>query len=147
MEAPYGALQEVKLILDSNCYISYLNRRDERQFEIMSKLMEAVSRTEHEVVLTGHNMTEIAYVLQSIYNMESRRVHEILAAFINNPGIEFSAGHFPARLLEFWPGQIKDYGDAVIASAASVLGTRVFTFDQGFSRALRRLDLEANMSM
>ena len=145
MEKKSGAVPKVKLILDTNCYISYLNQRNREQHRLVSGILESVSRAEHDVLLTGHNMTEIAFVLKSIYEMEAKRIHQILSALLNNPGIEFSPGHYPLQLLELWPTKVKDYGHAVLASAAKTLGAEVFTFDQPFARSLKRLQLLADL--
>ncbi len=135
----------MRLILDTNCYVSYLNRRDPAQHKSVSQLMDAASRAEHEVLMTGHNMTELVFVLQTVYAMNSKMVHEILSALLANPGFEFAPGHHPEEILKIWPNQVKDYGDAVLAAAASVLGAKICTFDQAFARVLRKADLHADL--
>ncbi len=135
----------MRLILDTNCYISYLNRRDRAQHKAVSVLIDSVSRAEHEVLMTGHNMTEMVFVLQNVYEMNSRVIHEILSALLANPGFEFSPAHHPEEILRIWPNQVKDYGDAVLAAAASVLGAKICTFDRAFARVLRKVDLHADL--
>ncbi len=135
----------MRLILDTNCYVSYLSRRDPAQHKSVSLLIEAVSRAEHEVLLTGHNMTELVFVLQSVYEMKSRMVHAILSALLANPGFEFEPGHHPEEILKIWPNQIKDYGDAVLAAAASVLGAKICTFNRAFARVLRKAELHSDL--
>jgi predicted nucleic acid-binding protein len=135
----------MKLILDTNCYISYLNRRNEKQHHIISTLLDSITKSEHEVYFTGHNMTEIVSVLQSIYKAEPLKIHEILTDLLETPGFEFIPGHYAEEILKIWPNKVKDYGDAVIASSAYVLNAKVVTFDQAFSRSLEKLGLRANV--
>jgi predicted nucleic acid-binding protein len=145
MEEARGAVPPMRLILDTNCYVSYLNQRDKGQHKSVSLLMDAVSRAEHEVLMTGHNMTEMVFVLQNVYEMDAKMIHEILTALLANPGFEFAPGHHPEEILKIWPNQVKDYGDAVLAAAASALGAKICTFDQAFARVLRKVDLHADL--
>ena len=112
---------------------------------MVTGLIESISRAEYEVLFTGHNMTEIVFVLQSVYDVELRKVRGILRDLLDNPGFEFVPGYHAEELLTLWPSRIRDYGDAVFASAATVLGARVVTVDRAFARALDRLELNAGL--
>lgn len=115
------------------------------QHRAVSALMEAVSRAEHEVLLIAHNMTEMVFVLQNVYEMNSLTVRKILSALLANPGFEFVAGHHPEKILKIWPNPMKDYGDAVLAAAASASGAQICTFDRAFARVLRKSNLYADL--
>lgn len=135
----------MKLIIDTNCYLSFLNRRNEKQHMLVSNLVAAVSRAEHEVLVTGHNISEIVFVLQSVYHLKHASIKAMLAALFANPGFEFSHGYYPEEILKLWPGKIRDFGDAVLGSAASMLEAKVYTFDRIFARSLSKLHLLADL--
>jgi len=136
----------MKVILDTNCYISFISKRHAGQHAKMVDLMDAVSRMELEVLLTGHNFTEIVFVMESVYKRPVREIKGMLVDLLRNPGIYFEAAHFPEALFRLWPEIIKDYGDAVLAAAAYMLDAKVFTFDEAFARALRKQGLLASIS-
>ncbi len=136
----------MKVILDTNCYISFINRRHVAQHKKMLDIMEAVSRLELEVLLTGHNVTEIVFVMESVYERPAQEIKGMLFDLLRNPGISFESAYFPDGLLRLWPEAIKDYGDAVLAAAASTLNAKVFTFDEAFAKALKKQGLLAELS-
>lgn len=136
----------MKVILDTNCYISYISKRHAAQHKQMVEFWEEVSRLEYEVVLTGHNISELVFVLNSVYDVSVKEIKTIISDLMRNPGVVFESGHFPGTTLELWPDPIKDYGDAVLAAAASNLQAKVFTFDAAFVRGLNKLNLLAHIS-
>ena len=132
----------MKLILDTNCYISFLNRRDEEQHLKMVEFFESVSRTEFEVILISHNLTEISFVFQSIYNIDKAKIKTILNDLLQNPGVHYECGYFPELTLSLWQKQIKDYGDAILAAASISLGASILSFDKVFLKELKRMGVE-----
>jgi predicted nucleic acid-binding protein len=113
----------MKLILDTNCYISFLNKRNEQQHQKMVEFWEAVSRAEFEVIVISHNLTEISFVFQSIYNIDKSKIKTILSDLLQNPGVHYECGYFPELIFSIWQKQIKDYGDAVLAAASISLSS------------------------
>ncbi|TGL60524.1 type II toxin-antitoxin system VapC family toxin [Leptospira sarikeiensis] len=131
----------MKLILDTNCYISFLNKRNPEQHDKMVSLWEKVSRLEYEVILTSHNISEIVFVFKSIYSVPQEDIHRIIQDLLINPGVNFEPAYFPEIVLSIWPKNIKDYGDAVLAGAAKFFGAGVLTFDREFSKSLKKLNI------
>jgi predicted nucleic acid-binding protein len=133
----------MKLILDTNCYISFLNQRNLEQHIKMVSLWEKVSRLECEVVLTSHNISEIVFVFSSFYSVDQTKINQLVKDLLSNPGVSFDAGYFPDLIFKFWPRHIKDYGDAVFAAASHTLEAKIVTFDRDFSKALKKLNMES----
>ncbi len=131
----------MRLILDTNCYISFLNRRNREQHEKMVSFWEKVSRLEYEVILTSHNISEIVFVFKSIYSVEQNEINLIIKDLIANPGVKYEPAYYPESILMLWPKNIKDYGEAVLAAASQLLEAQIVTFDQDFSKALKKLNM------
>ncbi|EMO63583.1 PIN domain protein [Leptospira borgpetersenii serovar Pomona str. 200901868] len=131
----------MKLILDTNCYISFLNQRNLEQHTKMVLLWEKVSRLEYEVILTSHNITEIVFVFKSIYAVGQSKLNQIIKDLLINPGVIYESAYYPELILQLWPKGIKDYGDAVLAAASQSLEAQIVTFDQNFSKSLKKLNL------
>lgn len=132
----------MKLILDTNCYISFLNQRNREQHGKMVSFWERVSRLECEVLLTSHNISEIVFVFKSIYSVDQKEINQIIHDLIANPGVSFEPAYFPETILSLWPNHIKDYGDAVLAAGGKELEAKIVTFDREFSKSLKKLNLE-----
>ncbi|PJZ68271.1 twitching motility protein PilT [Leptospira perolatii] len=132
----------MKLILDTNCYLSFLNQRNQEQHQKMVSFWERISRLEYEVILTSHNISEIVFVFKSIYSVEQKEIHQIIQDLMANPGVLFEPAYYPETILSLWPKHIKDYGDAVLAAASKTLEAKIATFDQGFIKSLKKLHID-----
>ena len=108
-------------LIDTNCLISYVTDRNLAQQEQIAAVIEDASRLRREVYVIGNVVTEFVYVLQSVYEEESEFIRALLSALFTNPGVSYLPTYPLADVLDIWPEQIGDYGDAVIAAAASEL--------------------------
>lgn len=125
-------------IIDTNCLLSYVTDRNPRQYECMDKIFKNASNLEQEIIIISNVITEFVYVLQSIYKIKDALVSEMISDLLNNPGITYHHGYFPELIFKYWPYQIRDYGDAVIAASATILKTPVYTFDKSFAQQLKK---------
>lgn len=131
----------MKFILDTNCYISFLNTRNKEQHEKMVTFWEKLSKLEYEVFLLSHNISEMVFVFKGVYKLQDKMIRQMIFDLLQHPGIHYSHGYFPETILSYWPDPIKDYGDAVIASACKSLGGGIITFDQDLKKQLKKTDL------
>ena len=110
--------------------------RNKNQTEKISEYIEDASNLKSEIVIISNIITEFVYTLQSVYKVDSKFISGMLVDVFKNPGIKHHHGYFINRILTLWPSVIKDYGDAVLAAAATELKTPVLTFDKPFSNQL-----------
>jgi predicted nucleic-acid-binding protein len=129
-----------KFLIDTNCLVSYTTTRSKNQTERISKYIEDASNLKNEIIIISNIITEFVYTLQSIYKVDSKFISRMLIDVFKNPGIKYQHGYFINQILALWPGKIKDYGDAVLAAAASELKTPVLTFDKSFSIQLSNIN-------
>ncbi len=125
-----------KFLIDTNCLVSYTTTRSKNQTERISGYIEDASNLKNEIIIISNIITEFVYTLQSIYEVDTKFTSKMLVDVFKNPGIKYHHGYFINQILALWPGKIKDYGDAVLAAAASELKTPVLTFDKSFSNQL-----------
>ena len=87
-------------------------------------------------------ITELVYVLDSVYKLSKDRISAILIDLIALPGLKIVHEVYFNALLSYWPHSIRDYGDALIASVCSShKGSQVATFDRKLKSALRAVGL------
>ncbi|MDN3510549.1 MAG: PIN domain-containing protein [Candidatus Jettenia sp.] len=123
-------------LIDTNCLISYTTTRSKIQSERISEYIENASNFQAEITIISNTITEFVYTLQSIYKVDSVFINHMLRDLFKNPGIKHQQGYFISTILSLWPDTIKDYGDAVLAAAASELKIPILTFDKPFSKQL-----------
>lgn len=80
-------------------------------------------------------------VLCRVYQEPATRVADLVAKTLGTPGINYLDTHPVRAVLALWPGEMADYGDAVIAATARKTGLPVLTFDRAFARKLKRLEI------
>jgi predicted nucleic-acid-binding protein len=123
-------------LIDANCLVSFLTRRNLAQTAKMERVFQHVADQSLQLTLIGHVISETVFVLQKIYEFKEERVAAMVRDLLASPGIHFHPGYFPERVLSLWPTLVHDYGDAVVAAAATELDSSVLTFDQTFIREL-----------
>ncbi len=128
-------------LIDTNCLISYTTTRNKKQTEKISEYIEDASNIKSEIIIISNIITEFVYTLQSVYKVDSKYISEMLVDVFNNPGIKYHHGYFISQILALWPAIIKDYGDAVLAAAASELNITILTFDKPFSKQLSNTNI------
>ena len=129
-------------IVDTNCLLSYVTNRDPQQYECMDNIFKSASKLQQEIVIISNVITEFVYVLQSVYKIKDHIISKMVSDLLNNPGMTYQHGYYPDTIIKFWPNNIKDFGDAVIAASASVLKCSIYTFDKSFAGQLKKLKID-----
>ena len=132
-------------LIDTNCLLSYVTDRNPGQQAAIAEYVEAATRLDARLVLLPHVVSEFVYVLLSIYTLEARSVSALLSSLLLTPGLELHQSFELQQILQVWPDPCADYGDAVIAAAATELRLPVLTFDRAFAGQLRRCGAESEL--
>ncbi len=135
----------IHLLIDANALISFVTDRNPRQTEIVTELIESASNLESNIIVIGSVLNDLVFVLDGIYECEPQFIANITRDLLKHPGIRFEHGCYPQRILQLWPDQIKEYGDAILAAAAVELALPVYTFDKRFSRELKRSGIPSKL--
>ena len=131
-----------KIVIDTNCLISFVTDRNPAQQEKIAALFEQTSQLRKIVICHHHIISEFIYVLTSVYSLNAGNVKQMVADLIAMPGVMYTSEVDMATVLSFWPEEIPDYGDAILAAyCKNTKGTYIATSDKKFSNALNRLRL------
>jgi predicted nucleic acid-binding protein len=126
-----------KIIIDTNCLLSFVTDRNLEQQEKVSKLFLEAVQLKTVILCHHHVISEFIFVLSSVYGTASEKIHTILSDLIVMPGIVPVDKVNVKTVLSLWPVLIPDYGDAVIAALCKdSKGTSVATFDRKFQKAM-----------
>jgi predicted nucleic-acid-binding protein len=128
-----------KIIIDTNCLISFVTDRNVQQQKKISRLFHEAGQLRKLIVCHHHVLSEFVYVLRSVYSVEPDRIHSMITDLIIMPGIEHVSEVGIQTVLSLWPEQISDYGDAVLAAyCKDTKSTAVATFDLTFKKAMKK---------
>jgi predicted nucleic-acid-binding protein len=87
-------------------------------------------------------LTEFIFVMDKVYGTPKETINAMVSDFIAMPGIELRQETDFNEVLSLWPSAIADFGDALLAATGKVIkGSAIFTFDENFKSALKRLAL------
>jgi predicted nucleic-acid-binding protein len=79
--------------------------------------------------------------MDKIYLLSKNEINKIITDFIEMRGIEIIHEIDFNTVSSYWPDQIPDFGDAVIASLGKIKRAPIVTFDRKFSGKLKTLGL------
>lgn len=128
-----------KYIIDTNALISFVTDRNLNQQKKIAHIFENAARLKTLVLCPQNVLTEFAYVMDKVYCFPKSEINRMINDFIVTPGIEVVHEVNFTSLLNLWPGNFSDYGDAIVASLGKKLkGAMVATFDKSFRAALKK---------
>ena len=131
-----------KIIIDTNCLLSFVTDRNAQQQEKISRLFQEAGQLKKIIVCHHHVLSEFVFVLSSVYAIETSRIHAVISDLIVMPGVKPVSEVNMKTVLSLWPAIIPDYGDAVIAAyCKDTKGTSVVTFDKKFIKAMKKGDI------
>lgn len=82
------------IVLDTNCLLSFLKNRNERQFSVMGSIFRRISDPELEGIITGHAVSELVFVIKNVYHVTGPQIHDILTDILDNHGVRFLEGYY-----------------------------------------------------
>ncbi len=131
-----------KIIIDTNCLISFVSDRNADQQKKTADLFNKTKQLKRKIICHHHVISEFIYVLTSVYSLKADNVQQMVTDLITMPGVTYSSDVDMRMLLSLWPKSIPDYGDAVLASyCKKTKGTCIATFDKKFLNALNKISL------
>jgi len=131
-----------KYIIDTNALISFVTDRNPEQQEKIAHLFEQAAHLKVFLFCHQHVLTEFIYVMDKVYGVPKDKIGQMVADFIEMPGIEVASEIDFPLVLSWWPESISDFGDVVIASVCkSIKGSAIVTFDRKFIENLKSLKL------
>jgi predicted nucleic-acid-binding protein len=128
-----------KYIIDTNTLISYVTDRNPEQQKKIAPLFQAVADNKACIICHQNVLIEFIYVMDKIYRLSKNEISKIINEFIEMRGIEIIHEIDFNTVLSYWPDQIPDLGDAVIASLGKIKRVPIVTFDRKFSVKLKIL--------
>ena len=131
-----------KYCADTNFLLSFLTDRNIEQQAAAKKYFEKALKAEIEIIVIENVITELVYVLQSIYRVSRDNIHEILRSLSLTPGIKIDTYFSLNELIQLWPESVSDYGDALLIKYAKKNKTGILTFDKKMKGIMKKTGIK-----
>jgi predicted nucleic-acid-binding protein len=118
--------------VDTNVLIRHLTGDPPRQARRATTLLEQAD----ELLVPDLIVAEVVFVLESFYEVERRRVAEVVRAVIAFPAIVVADESLLLRSLEIYEVDRLDFADAYVVANAEASGVRAIV---SFGRAIDRI--------
>lgn len=106
-------------------------------------LLDEAARLKSAIICPQNALTEFVYVLDKVYDTAKSKIRLMIKDFIALPGVKVENHVDIEIVLDFWPNQLPDFGDAIVASVCqSNKGAVVATFDRKLINALKKLNID-----
>jgi len=129
-----------KVVIDANVLLSFVTDRNPAQQEKAAALFEAASRMAVRLICPQNVITEFVYVLDKVYHLAKKAIRPMVADLVSQPGLTRDHELDADLVLKWWPEQIDDFGDAIVAAACQMhKPSEVATFDAAMARQLQRI--------
>ncbi len=129
-----------KIVIDTNALISFVTDRNvEQQLEV-APLFEKAANLDLLLLCPQNVLTEFVHVLDNVYGVEKSLIKQMLEDLTLMPGVQVVHEIDFTLLFSYWPDQIPDLGDAIVASVCkATTNAAIVTFDRKFKKVLDRL--------
>lgn len=131
-----------KYIIDTNALISFVTDRNPDQQQKIAPLFESAAHLKAMILCHQYVLTEFIHVMDRVYHVPNDEIGQMIADFLDMPGIEVVQEIDFLAVQSLWPDPIPDFGEAVIASVGKITRrSTIVTFDREFTNNLKALGL------
>ncbi len=121
----------MRVFVDANVFLRYFTLDDAGQHGRASRLFEAASQGDVELVTGPPVLFEIAWTLQAAYGLPRAKVLDVLSRILALQGLTVTDSRLVERALQLARAANRDFADAYIAASAEVVGVdAVVTFNR-----------------
>jgi predicted nucleic acid-binding protein len=133
-----------RVVVDANVFVSFFIERNAAQRAAARALLQSAEDGDVAAVVPQSVVFEVAYVLQSQYDVAGDRLAAVIRAVTTFPGVHIVDECSWKRVLELWPNPLPGLADgAIVAVATMNRYDAVATFDRKLANRLKDFGLAA----
>lgn len=131
-----------KIVLpDTNTILRYLLKDVSDQFAQASDFFERVRSGAEKTVILESVLVECVYILTKYYKVNKKEAAVVLAGLLSYKGVVNRDKTILTNALNLFAAENLDVVDCVLASKASGIGARIFTFDKDLRKKADAVDV------
>jgi len=124
-----------RIYADTNIFIRFLTNNPPQQAKQVRNLLEQLKTTKFDLFISDMVMAEIAYVLESVYELKKPEVSEKLMAIAELKNIVIENRTLILEAVNIYKEKGLDFTDAYLAAHMKKTGCRkICTFDYDFRK-------------
>ncbi|MBM4287710.1 MAG: type II toxin-antitoxin system VapC family toxin [Deltaproteobacteria bacterium] len=129
-----------EIIIDANVLLSFVTDRHPEQQAKAAALFQSAGSSRTVIICPQQVITEFVYVLDKVYGLPKAGIRAMVADLLALPGFQVAHELDFAWVLAYWPDQIADYGDALLAATGKGRkGAWIATFDKKLINSLQKV--------
>jgi len=131
-----------RVVVDANVFLSFIVHRNDKQRDAAKALLAKAEDGELVAILPQFVIFEVAYVLQSAYDLPDGQLATLIRDLVALPGVQITDECPWRRVFEVWPRPLPSLADASIVAVANRYEA-VATFDRKLANKLESFGLTA----
>jgi len=125
----------MKFFIETNIFLRFLTRDEEKQFQACKKLFEKAKRGKIELITSALVIFEIIWTLLSYYHERKESIIEKILSLLEFPSLEVEHKDIFIESLVIWQEKNIDFNDAFnYAWAKKKKAEAIYSFDKHFDR-------------
>jgi len=121
--------------IDTNIFLRYYTRDDEKKAEEVLKLLRRVEKNEEKVVTSPLVIFEVIFTLEKYYKVSKKEIYELLQPILDLRGLKLDFRDVFSLALDLYSKKNISFADAFNACFMAKQGIKeVYSFDQDFDR-------------
>ncbi len=134
----------MRAFVDANVILRFITGEPTEMAEQARTLFEAVEGGEMALAVDEIIVAEVVWVLDSFYEIEKRKISQVLQALLIHDGIEMADKTGVLEALTLFADKNVDFADALVSVHMTKSGVKgIFSFDKHFDRlpGVKRLNV------
>ena len=128
-------VQKFTRFIDTNLFIRYFTRDDERKAEEVLKLLKRVERNEEKVITSPLVVFETVFTLESYYKVPRDEIKKLLQSIFTLRGLKLDFREIFESALELYSERKISFADAFNACFMEKQGVEeIYSFDEDFDK-------------
>ena len=121
--------------IDTNLFLRYFTRDDEKKAEDVLKLLKRVERNEEQVITSPLVIFETVFTLETYYEVPREEIKNLLQPILNLRGLRLDFQDIFESALELYPRRKISFADAFNACFMQQAGIKeIYSFDEDFDK-------------
>ena len=121
--------------IDTNIFLRYYTRDDEKKAEEVLKLLSKVEKNEEKVITSPLVIFEVIFTLEKYYKVSKKEIQDLLQPILNLRGLKLDFREVFSLALELYSKKNISFADAFNACFMEKQGVKeVYSYDKDFDQ-------------
>ncbi len=121
--------------IDTNLFIRYFTRDDEKKAQKVLALLKRVEKNEEKIITSSFVIFETIFTLESFYKVQKKEIKELMLPILNLKGLKFLNKGIYLQALDIYAKENISFTDAFNAAFILERGIKeIYSYDKDFDK-------------